>query len=626
MKTFQIHFSKRINCNATLVPKRFALHSFMAALCMASGTFSLAQQGIQAPTAISNAAQDLPGTRERTRQMIEAVQADQPGPWDQLNTLGTQLTPAQQKQRQQLWREREQAVNDKQKPETSANPSLDARIQESRQKAIELQWPTLALPAEKRMLKRKAEAALADAPRQVFTPDFSRQRMTLASIAGRPVVDLPMLEMNDSVAPTPVAQTTVDRMQAMSLADLVSIGLSYSPVMEQVQAQLTNAMAKSKQARSDLLPNLSTRYAQGPENSRTTAGIDKHTTQTTSIRLAQPLFNLPVISDWHASLSEERAANWRVHASRETVALSVAQATINLATARMVLDYSDEQLKQFSQLLDYVQARAQTGITSASDLERTRTRVLLARQVRIEQQAQYKNALLELTRLTGQSPEALQLPYLNQLPALPATQGELRRVAKDSSYDLRVLREEIEAQRQIVTSQKSKLLPVLGLSLEHDSSQNVRGVNARQTDNRLMAVMTWQMSLAGKELYAVDAASSELSNREAKLSEEVERILQGVDADFASLQSATLRVTAGQAEQLASGAVVESVNAQLRTGRLGSLLEALDAYERHYASRQRLAQTLSQQMQAQAQLLRRIGQLSQLQDQAQLGLAPRTPL
>lgn len=593
---------------------------------MASSTFSFAQQGIQAPAAISNAAQDLLGTRERTRLMIEAVQDDQPGPWDQVNTLGTQLTPAQHKLRQQLWREREQAVNDKQKPEASTNSAVDTRFQTSRQKTIELQWPTLALPAEKRMLKRKAEAAMSDATRQVYTPDFSRQRMTLASIAGRPVVDLPSLDMNDSVAPTSVEQTNVDKLQAMSLADLVSIGLSYSPVMEQVQAQLTNAMAKSKQARSDLLPSLSTRYAQGPEHSRTTTGVDKHTTQTSSIRLTQPLFNLPVISDWHASLSEERAANWRVQASRETVALSVAKATIDLATARMVLDYSDEQLKQFSQLLEFVQARAQTGITSAADLERTRTRVLLARQVRIEQQAQYKNALLELTRLTGQAPAALQLPYLNQLPALPATQGELRRIAKDSSYDLRALREEIEAQRQIVKSQKSKLLPIFGLSLEHDDGQNIRGVNPRQTDNRLMAVMTWQMSLAGKELYAADAASSELSNREAKLSEEIERILQVIDADFASLQSATLRVTAGQAEQLASGSVVEAVNAQLRTGRLGSLLEALDAYERHYASRQRLAQTLSQQMQAQAQLLRRIGKLSQLEDQAQMGLTPRTPL
>jgi protease secretion system outer membrane protein len=519
--------------------------------------------------------------------MIEAVQADQPGPLDQVDTLGTQLTPTQQKHRQQLWREREQATKDPKKPETSTNPSVDSRTQASRQKAIELQWPTLALPAEKRMLKRKAEAALADAARPIFTPDFSRQRLTLASIAGRSVVDLPLLDMADSVASTPVAQKDVDKMQAVSLADLVGIGLSYSPVMDQVQAQLANAMAQSKQARSDLLPSLSTRYAQGPEHSRTTAGVDKHTTQSTSVRMTQPLFNMPVISDWHAALSEERAANWRVHASRETVALSVAQATINLATARMVLDYSDEQLKQFSQLLDYVQARAQTGATSAADLERTRTRVLLARQVRIEQQAQYKNALLELTRLTGQSPEALQLPYLNQLPALPATQGELRRVANDFSYDLRALREEIEAQRQTVTSQKSKLLPVLGLSLEHDTGKNARGVNARQTDNRVMAVMTWQMSLGGTELYAADAARSELSNREAKLTEEVERILQSIDADFASLQSATLRVTAGQAEQLASGAVVESVNAQLRTGRLGSLLEALDAYERHYASRQR---------------------------------------
>ena len=290
-----------------------------------------------------------------------------------------------------------------------------------------------------------------------------------------------------------------------------------------------------------------------------------------------------------------------------------------------MVEHSNEQLANFSRLLDYVQARAQTGAASAADLERTRTRVLLARQTRIEQQANYKNALLELQRLTGQNPAALVLPYLNQLPALPATLGEIRRVAWSQNNELRTLRADIEAQRKTVAASTQRLLPVVNLSLEQDRSQNVRGVNPRQTDERVMGIATWDLSLGGREIYAQRAAASELNNRQAKLTEQGERLMQQVDADFAVLQSATLRVTAGQAEQLASAAVVASVNQQLSIGRIGSLLEALDAYERHFAARQRLTQTLSQQMQAQAQLLARMGVLSDLTRTAAVDLAPKEP-
>jgi hypothetical protein len=59
--------------------------------------------------------------------------------------------------------------------------------------------------------------------------------------------------------------------------------------------------------------------------------------------------------------------------------------------------------------------------------------------------------------------------------------------------------------------------------------------------------------------------------------------------------------------------VLQSLQQQMKTGRVGSLLEALDANERYFGARMRLMQTLAQQMQAQAQLLRRLGVLSQLQ-------------
>ena len=577
----------------------------------------LGQQGIQANIE-KKVDKDLPGLKAQTRQMIESVQADQPGSLDFVNGLGTKLSPKQLKLRRDLWTQRNV---DNQSLSSSSQIELGAL---SSDQAVKLQWPSLSVPNEKRLLKRPDNKPEIDNGKPVFTPDFSRQRLTLASLAGFAVVDLPAQYLGKSDGKLDQSTSTKDDLISINLPDLVGLGLTYSPVMDQVQAQLESAISKAKQSRADLLPRASVRYSTGAENSENaTLGLNKHTTTSASIRITQPLVNLPLISDWLAELKGEEAANWRLQATRETVALSVTQATVNLATARITLDYSDEQLTQFTKLLDYVQERAKTGVSSGADLERTRTRVLLAQQIRIELQAQYKNALIEIFRLTGQSPDALQLPYLNQLPPLPATQGELRRIAWDFSNDLRALRAEIESQRQVLSSYNNKLLPVLGMSIEHDSGKNTRGINPRQTDSRVMAVMSWDMSLGGKELYAANSAASELSNRQAKLTEEGERMLQSIDADFASLQSATLRVTAGQAEQLASAAVVDSVTAQLRTGRMGSLLEALDAYERHFAARQRLVSTLGQQMQAQAQLLRRIGKLSDLSDQAKLEFNPK---
>ena len=119
--------------------------------------------------------------------------------------------------------------------------------------------------------------------------------------------------------------------------------------------------------------------------------------------------------------------------------------------------------------------------------------------------------------------------------------------------------------------------------------------------------------MGGKEFYAARLAKAELANRQSRLIEEADRIMQGVDADFALLQSATLRIATAQAEQDAALLVLQSVQQQMKTGRVGSMLEALDANERYFSSRQRLVQTLTQHMQAHAQLLRRLGMLSQVQ-------------
>jgi adhesin transport system outer membrane protein len=536
------------------------------------------------------------------------VQSDKPGLLDNASSFGRTLSP-------QLIKQQENAKNALQQgnvPSQSVTPQM-----------LNGQWPQLSTPSSQRLVKRPpAQGLEREDGSPVFTPDFSRQRLTLAGLVNRSLIDLPNQEVANLNTDAPLPKPVVNAQTAYNLYDLVGVGLSYSPVMDQTRAQLDVALSRAKQARADLLPRAGVRYAQGPEWSQAVGATNKHETTTLGVRLTQPIVNIPLIRDWMSELKGQQSASWRLQASRESVSLAVTSAVASLAAARVVLEFSDEQLSQFNELLQYVQSRAQSGVSSTADLERTRSRVLLARQIRIEQQAAYRNALLELERLTGQTPEALELPYLNQLPGLPATQAQLRRLVWDHSYDLRALRSDIEAQTHTVSSQYSKLLPTLDLSVERDEATNVRAIAAKQTDSRVMAVLTWGASLGGKEIYAGRSAASELSNRQAKLTEEGEKLMQAVDADFALLQSATLRVSTGEAEQKATAAVVASVQEQLKTGRMSSLLEALDAFERHFAARQRLAQTLTQQIQAQAQLLRRLGMLSHLNDKATMQLEP----
>ena len=546
--------------------------------------------------------------REQTRLMIENVKADQKAALDYSNSLGQILNKSLLKRNS---KNETVVLNNLNSKENSYSDSNMTPV-------IMGQWPNLLPPSDKKLLiNPRPRGVKNDDGSLVYTPDFSRQRLTLGLLNNNPFIDLPTQDLEAISASNLGKQTKFDIEKSLTLPDLIYAGINYSPVIDQAQSQLEIAIARSKSARAELMPKASVRYAKGKEDSQADGSAkNSHTTTSSTYRISQPLINIPATQDWMSELSNQDAASWRLHASRESVALSVVNAMVNLSTARMTLDFADEQLNEFNRLLEYIESRNQTGASSVADMERTRTRVLQAKQARIEQQANYRNAQTELERLTGLNPTSIQLPYLNQLPGLPNTQAELRRIVWENSYDLRTLRKDIRAQEFNISSQYSRYLPTLSFSLERDDGKNIRGTNPRQVDNRALAIVNWEMSLGGKELYAARAAQAELANRQARLNEESEKSLQAIDSDFALLQSATLRIVTGQSEQQAAQIVLLSVREQIKNGRVGSLLEALDANEKYFNSRQRLIQTLAQQIQAQAQILRRIGVLGQIAEQA----------
>lgn len=466
-------------------------------------------------------------------------------------------------------------------------------------------------PEPARLVRREAPPVATELDGPVFSPDFSRQRLSLAQVSGLRFVDLPQLSEAD---PEPQVAVVVPPEKALRLADLVRLGLEQSPVLEQARAQLDIATGSLNSNRAEFFPSVAMRVASGDErtaeNGVFTSG---HNYRTKSARLTQPIFDLPIYKKFTSAKETEEAARLRLAAARQTVALSVTQAVLNVASSRLTLNDADELIRQTNEILNYVEARAQAGAASQADLERARSRVLAARQTRLEQQATYRSALLELQRLTRAQPEGLSLPFLNELPGLPKTLAELRALVIEHSADLKALRWEIDAQESTVAAESSRLLPTVNISLENDRKQNVGGITNPIEDRRVLLVMNWGFNLGGKEFFARSQAKAELANRRAKLDEETRRAKQSVESDFALLQSTTLRLTAAQAERNASLIVVNAVREQLRVGRLGSLLDALDSSERLFSARNRLNQALTQQMQAHAQLLRRLGTLSQVE-------------
>lgn len=539
----------------------------------------------------------LSAEREKTRASIDAITADQVREADTSLSLGRRLNPDMAAAVSRL-----EEVAARGKAPYRPSPRTDGL-------AVLTPPAELVGPAPQRA-PRRAAPVLADAKQTpVYTPDFSRQLLSFAQLAGKDVVDLPR---SDDPTNNGIPSPSGNDATTWGLPDILAEGLQVSPAQKQVLSNLEIAQSQKDQAAADWFPSASLRLAGG----RTTASpgdLSDGGYRNHSLRLTQPVFNRTLNNNLTSADRALEAAQLRRIDSLQAVALSLTQATVNLAAARLTINFADEQETQLINVLRYLDLRAQAGATSQADLERARTRVAAAKQTRLEQQAVYKSSLYEVDRLIEQTPMALRLPYLNQLPALPATQNELLALVRQNSAAIQALQRDVQAQQAVVAAQKAKLLPTFGLSLERDIQKNLSGEDTSVNSyNRLLGVVTWQASLGGKELYATDEAQAELRKREAKLDEESRKLDQSVSSDFASLQSATLRITAAETEQRAALAVTDAVQAQLKSGRMGNLLEALDASDRLFAARSRQIQALTQQFAAQSQLLRQIGLLTGL--------------
>ena len=543
----------------------------------------------------ANSVADIERQRAATRALVDQVTSDQFKPSDTATSLGRDLPAALKPLLPSVVDQRQSGIK----------PAV---------RSAQFSLPELDPPQAPTLIRRP----LAVQPKSNFsTPDFSRQSVTFAQLVGKSQIDLPEPDGGLGVSVARKGESELQK-TIFAMPDLVGVGLDFSPELRAIRARQESARQRLSKTRADLLPTFSSRFADGKETTNSLSlRNDKHDYSNNSLRLTQPLFNYPAYETFLATRGTLNAALLRSQASEGEVSMSLVQAVVNLVMARVTVTFADELLNNLSDILKYQEQRTQSGASSQADLERARSRVLAARQSRLEQQANYKSALLQAERLLGFAPQKLSLPYLNELPPLPRSQAEMREVALRENAEIGALRAEVEAQQSQVRAQYGRALPSVVASLEDDRSTN-NGVIGKRQDQRALVVMNWTFSLGGKEYFAGKEAAADLVELQNKLAQNEQRIIQSIDTDFALLQASTLRINLGQQEQASALRVTEAVREQLKAGRIPSILEVLDASDRLYQARNKLTQSLGQQMLAQAQLLRHMGQLTSIREQARV--------
>lgn len=405
------------------------------------------------------------------------------------------------------------------------------------------------------------------------------------------------------------AAITVEWVDTTNVGEWMRAGLSRSAQVRQFEARERHARARAGEARAEMLPMLSLRHAEGRETSTGVGRVrDRHTTSSDSIRLTQNLVNAPAMLEWAGANRQHSAAQWRLVARQQQEAQQLAQAVIDMTSALLVLEHANANMQELQSILQYIDARTRAGVGASMELERARGRVLAAQQVQVELQSTVRNRLVELATKTGLMGRHVKAPSSKDFGELPHSLEQAQAQAAQNNPLVLAMRQDIEAIEKQAAAVKGRLMPVVGLSLEQDQTENIRGTNPKAKDKRVMVVATWNLSLGGREFYAVQQAGSNLSEKTAELDDLLQKVGLLVQADWSLLEAATTRQRVAATEVESAKAVMAGLREQLAVGRIGSLLEALDTTERLFAANQRHIQATQQALLAQTQLLLNMGE------------------
>ncbi len=400
-----------------------------------------------------------------------------------------------------------------------------------------------------------------------------------------------------------------------SLYESIKDGRAYNRESLAALARIKQAEAQSGQTRGRLLPSVSVRANRGYEKSEPSVIVDDatgelvasstHIRSDVALTITQPLFDLTSFRDWRRSKVKEQASEENYRISDGDAFTSIVNAYLALVSTRLQADVAREFESHLSELLKYIEKRADAGAASISDMARVRARSEATLSARLELEAAHRGAGTEFVRLTNLVPDKVRLPELEDvgISVLPKSFEMAVATAMESNPEIASLSAEVEAEKINQSASMGRFAPRIDAEYTDTYSLHAGGSDTSQRDRRIMMVLNWNLLSGGKDYNYYLERTERHKELRYRLDDQRRRVVQALSANYATLTATSQRISSGYLELESISTAAEAMSKRMLSGNQ-SLLDLLDVLNQSFQVRSRLVDLHVLEMNTVAQLVR----------------------
>ena len=302
------------------------------------------------------------------------------------------------------------------------------------------------------------------------------------------------------------------------------------------------------------------------------------------------------------ALAAQRA---RYRAQEQAVILSVAEAYLNLLTAREALALQEENVARLDAQTQATEIRLQAGTTTATRLAEANARLARAQSNLIAAQTREMTAAENYQSLTGLTGDALTLPELTINVPQSLTEGET--IALANHPDIEVANLDVRAAKADFDILAKQVLPKVNFSLSATDSQG-KGTLNDKLDIKGELVFSSPILVTPTSRAKGKQASAAIERAKYQLSDAQRRVALTARSSWRSLRSTLAQRDATDAELSAAELVAEGIRTEVEFGQK-IFLDQLDAEQSVSDAKVRLVEVKQSIKLNQYRLLSALGQL-----------------
>jgi len=413
--------------------------------------------------------------------------------------------------------------------------------------------------------------------------------------------------------------------QEVTLKEAMQFGLYNNPEYGIVANTRLATEKELRQGRGLFLPSIDAAADAGVEytddpNTRAGVGDDTETLfrYQTGITLTQMLFDgFNAQSEVERQVARVRSSAHRVDETAEFVGLDIIEAYLEVVRQRELLEIARQNIDAHIDIMNQTRDAVGAGISTEADLAQVEARLARARATEAQVKQSLRNAESQYKLETGEMPSNLVLASV-PLQALAANVDDSVRRAIVDGPTVKIFEADIDVAKAELKQSESVFYPEFNLQLDALNSEDIGGVEGRDTSARALVTMDWNLYRGGidtarqKEfIYRTAVAKEQRANAARAIEDDVRQtwaamIAEGDQArEFADQVVANERVTRAYRDQFELGR---------RT-----LLDVLDSQNESFVSKSNMINSEFLEMLAMYRLLALQGDLLASMDV----LAPR---